>query len=150
MIAENRFRFTPLLAVFIGATGPVMPLSAQEVKVRIELFDVRCYDTEDVTGGDEFFVVAAMSDGHETRGIVTRPIDIDTGQNRTFAKDQMFIFEGKLPRGRSVGGDETGTRGDETGTRLGGMKPGRGGWGMKPAGSPQGLLPGVPGGRVRR
>ncbi len=36
-------------------------------------------------------------------------------------------------------GDETGD-GDETGTR--GVKPGRGG--VKPAGSPQGLLPGAP------
>jgi hypothetical protein len=93
-----------MLAALIGANGLAMTTSAQTVNVRIELLDIRCNDTEDVTGADEFFLVAAMSDGRQTRGLVTRPIDIDAGQKRTFAKDQRLFFEGNVPRGRTVKG----------------------------------------------
>jgi len=82
----------------------VVSSPAQAVKVRIELLDVRCHDTEDVTGTDELFVVAALRDGRQTRGLVPRPIAINPGQTRTFTKDQRVIFEGKVPRGRTVKG----------------------------------------------
>jgi hypothetical protein len=68
------------------------------VNVRIELVDVYCDNTEDVTGADEFYLVGvAKADGAEPKPILTTPIDINDGQRRTFASSEITMFEGALP-----------------------------------------------------
>jgi hypothetical protein len=44
------------------------------MRVRIELLDVFCHDTEDVTGADTLYLVGGASDGIRTQSFVTNRI----------------------------------------------------------------------------
>jgi hypothetical protein len=58
----------PYLKVFLGTVIPLgiftgTALSASAGQVRIELLNVSCGNTEDITGADHFYIVGALSDG---------------------------------------------------------------------------------------
>jgi hypothetical protein len=72
--------------------------------MKIELIDVYCRDTEDVTGADEFYLVGALVGGTVRKAILTKPIDINDNQRKTFPADQTVLFEGEVPQGQSVKG----------------------------------------------
>ena len=102
----------PYLKVFLGTVIPLgiftgTALSASAGQVRIELLDVKCGNTEDVTGEDEFYIVGALSDGisTNTKGVLTTPIGINDGQTKTFPAAQQVIFNGYvLPQDSVRGG----------------------------------------------
>jgi hypothetical protein len=72
--------------------------------MKIELIDVYCRDTEDVTGADEFYLVGALAGGTVVKPILTKPININDKQRKTFPADQSILFEGEAPQGESVKG----------------------------------------------
>lgn len=74
------------------------------VRMKIELIDVFCRDTEDVTGADEFYLVGALVGGTVIKPILTTPISINDNQKKTFPSDQTVLFEGDVPQGQSVKG----------------------------------------------
>ena len=65
-------------------------------KVRIELLDVHCADTEDVTGKDEFYLVGSVVDtkGSNAVPILIPPVSINDGQTRSLRGRGSVIFEG--------------------------------------------------------
>ena len=71
-------------------------------RLRVELIDVYCGDTEDVHGEDEFYVVGAVTDGSNTRGVLTSPLGINDGQTRAFASGQSVIFDADVPPDRTL------------------------------------------------
>jgi hypothetical protein len=73
-------------------------------KVKIELVNVYCGNTEDVTGADEFYLFGALVSGGVTKPILTTPININDKQTKTFPTGQTVIFEGEVPQGQSVKG----------------------------------------------
>ena len=73
-------------------------------KIKIELVDVYCGNTEDVTGADEFYLVGALVGGGVVKSILTMPININDKQRKTFPAGQTVIFEGEVPQGQSVKG----------------------------------------------
>lgn len=73
-------------------------------KVRIELMDVDCKDTEDVTGADDFYLVGALVGGEQTQAILTHPIKINDNQTKEFRSEDCLLFEGEIPEGESVKG----------------------------------------------
>lgn len=74
------------------------------VKMKIELVDVYCGNTEDVTGADEFYLLGALAGGTVVKPILTKPININDKQTKTFPAGQTVIFEGEVPQGQSVKG----------------------------------------------
>ena len=99
----------PYLKVFLGTVIPLgifagTALSASAGQVHIELLDVRCGNTEDVTGADEFYIVGALSDSANTGAALTTPININDGQTKSFRADQRVIFDAYVPNGVTVRG----------------------------------------------
>lgn len=74
------------------------------VRMKIELVDVSCGNTEDVTGADEFYLVGALAGGTVVKPILTTPISINDKQRKTFPAGQTVLFEGEVPQGQSVKG----------------------------------------------
>jgi hypothetical protein len=60
--------------------------------VTIQLIDVSCGDTEDTAGGDEFYIVGALTDGTKanTKAVLTIPMDINDGQIKSFRSDRGY------------------------------------------------------------
>ena len=80
------------------------PCQAQNIRIQVEVLEIRCGNTEDVTGADEFYLVSALSDGVTPRGNVTRPLDINDNQTKTLPDDQKVLYEASVPVGKSVVG----------------------------------------------
>jgi hypothetical protein len=74
------------------------------VKMKIELLDVYCGNTEDVAGADEFYLLGALAGGTVVKPILTKPININDKQTKTFPAGQTVLFEGDVPQGQSVKG----------------------------------------------
>ena len=74
------------------------------VRMKIELVNVYCGNTEDVTGADEFYLVGALAGGTVVKPILTTPININDKQTKTFPTGQTVILEGDVPQGQSVKG----------------------------------------------
>lgn len=74
------------------------------VRMKIELIDVYCRDTEDITGADEFYLLGALAGGTVVKPILTKPIDINDKQKKTFPAGESVLFEGDIPAGQSVKG----------------------------------------------
>lgn len=73
------------------------------MRVRIELLDVLCRDPEDVmAGGDELYLVGGVSDGVQSRPVLTSPMTIGSNQRRQFRSDQSVLFDADVPSGRQV------------------------------------------------
>jgi hypothetical protein len=72
--------------------------------MKIELVDVYCGNTEDVTGADEFYLLGALAAGTVVKPVLTTPININDKQTKTFPAGQTVIFEGEVPQGQSVKG----------------------------------------------
>ena len=93
---------TPLPSV-----PPQAPQSST-MKVRIELLEVICRDTEDsglFGSADEFYVMGALSsEGARSNPILTTPFSIDDGQTKPFGLNQRVIFDADVPVGRTVRG----------------------------------------------
>jgi hypothetical protein len=70
-------------------------------RVRVWLNDVRCTDTEDVTGADEFYLIGAVSDGEHTSPILTRPQSINNGQTISpVVNGTNLVFDHDVPEDR--------------------------------------------------
>src|SRR4028118_539861 len=74
------------------------------VRMKIELIDVVCGNTEDVTGADHFYLVGALAGGTVVKPILTKPIKINDKQRKTFPAGESVLFEGDVPQGQSVKG----------------------------------------------
>ncbi len=74
------------------------------VRMKIELIDVYCRDTEDVMGADEFYLVGALAGGTVVKPILTKPMSINDKQRKTFPAGESILFEGDVPQGQSVRG----------------------------------------------
>lgn len=101
----------PYLKVFLGTAIPLgilagTALSASAGQVKIELINVYCADTEDVTGADEFYIVGALTDGTQanTKAALTSPISINNGQTKTFPASQQVLFNGYVAQGTTIRG----------------------------------------------
>ncbi|WP_414548921.1 hypothetical protein [Anabaena sp. CCY 0017] len=79
------------------------------VRMRVELVDVHCRDTEDVTGADEFYIVGAVglapmgkkeNDDLKIRGVLTRPISINDKQTKKFGQGGGTVFDSDVPENR--------------------------------------------------
>lgn len=97
----------------INSTAQLMPESAiqpntnatrSQKRIKIELIDVYCADTEDVTGADDFFLVGALVGGGQTKAILTRPIKINDKQRKSFRPEECVLFDGDIPEGQSIKG----------------------------------------------
>ncbi len=69
-------------------------------RIQVVLESVVCSDTEDVTGGDEFYLTGAVSDGENSNGVLTRPISINAGQTKQFGVGGGTIFDFQVPDDR--------------------------------------------------
>jgi hypothetical protein len=101
----------PYLKVFLGTAIPLgifagTALSASAGQVKIELINVYCGNTEDVTGADEFYIVGALTDGTaaNTKAALTSPISINDGQTKTFSESQKVLFNGNVLPGTTIRG----------------------------------------------
>lgn len=68
-------------------------------RIIVSIDEAICYDTEDVTGADELYVVGAIrtSSGQTSGGFVTRPISINTNETRKFNFGGGIIFDKEVP-----------------------------------------------------
>ena len=70
-------------------------------RVMVRLDDVVCFDPEDITGsGDEFYVIGAVSDGAQTEGVTTVPIQVKAGETEPFGVGGGVVFDKNVPSDR--------------------------------------------------
>src|SRR5205085_10854972 len=63
------------------------------VRLRIELVDVQCRDTEDVLVADTFYLMAvAMASDADKSALVTDPVKIKSGQTISFSGNDLAVF----------------------------------------------------------
>ncbi|TNV71531.1 hypothetical protein FGO68_gene14391 [Halteria grandinella] len=96
-----RFDLRALLVALALAPTTVW---AEDISVRIELVEIWCDNTEDVLGGDEFFVTSALKNEGLVKTTVTKPIDINDGETKLFMGDQVIIFDAKVAKQSSIVG----------------------------------------------
>lgn len=72
-------------------------VSTRPRNVRIELIDVTCDETEDITGNDDFYVLGGLVMGDRSGSILTQPISINNNQNKAFRVGQRTIYNGPIP-----------------------------------------------------
>src|SRR4051794_9547532 len=97
-------RITTVTTIFATVLGFISTASAQNVKIRVELIDVYCDNTEDVTGPDEFYLVASLKGGTANKPSITKPFDINDKKSKNFPADQSVLFEGDVPKGGNIVG----------------------------------------------
>lgn len=77
------------LTYSVASDHPVAPPPGNGIThVTIELIDVYCKDTEDVTGADDFYLVGAVFDTQNAaqgRPILTKPIKINDGETKSLS-----------------------------------------------------------------
>lgn len=73
-------------------------------RIRVELIDVYCADTEDVTGADDFYLVGALVGGDVTKAILTHPIKINDKQRKSFDPGDSVLFDGNVNPGQVIKG----------------------------------------------
>ena len=69
-------------------------------QVRVELIDVYCRDTEDVTGPDEFYLVGAVATNERKPSvgeILTKPTSINDKQRKNFRTSESVVFDKQVP-----------------------------------------------------
>jgi hypothetical protein len=68
-------------------------------RIRVELLDVHCNDTEDWTGADTLYVAGAAvrSDGQGGTPVLVPPIWINDGETKQFPYPQHVPFDGMVP-----------------------------------------------------
>jgi hypothetical protein len=75
-------------------------------RVRVELDRVTCHDTEDVTGGDEFYAMGAGADRFSGKNqvLLSKPFSINDGQTKNFPVEsvQRVLFEGTVDAASTV------------------------------------------------
>ncbi len=81
-----------------GSVGPWEPFTIHVLPqrhVRIELHEVYCRDTEDVTGADEFSLTGAASNRADNASgtTIVKPISINNGQTRRIVTDEAVLFD---------------------------------------------------------
>ncbi|MEU7579518.1 hypothetical protein AB0B50_18145 [Streptomyces sp. NPDC041068] len=72
-------------------------MASDKARLRVELVNVHCYDTEDNLGGDEFYVVGGVIGGEQRNVVLTKPIDINDQQTKPFNPAEAVVFEGEIP-----------------------------------------------------
>jgi hypothetical protein len=67
--------------------------------VQVYLDQVTCFDTEDLTGADEFYVIGTIYtvDRRIVRPVATQPMDINDGQTFKFGPGGGYVFNEYLP-----------------------------------------------------
>lgn len=73
-------------------------------RVVIQLLDVHCRDTEDVTGADEFYLLGSAIDSKSNSGkpILTPPVSVNDGQTRSLTGQGSFVFDGAVDEGTII------------------------------------------------
>ena len=70
-------------------------------RVKVQLIDLYCSDTEDVTGADTVYLTGGVTDGSTAKAVLTRPMRINDGETKTFGN--LTLYEGLLARGSKLG-----------------------------------------------
>jgi hypothetical protein len=66
-------------------------------RVQVELVNIYCKDTEDVTGADHFYLVGGVMAGDATNGVLTTPLSINDDQTKTFPGSERLLFDTEVP-----------------------------------------------------
>ncbi|MFE0172696.1 hypothetical protein ACFWZ2_10305 [Streptomyces sp. NPDC059002] len=77
-------------------------MASDKARIRIELVNVHCYDTEDNLGGDEFYIVGGVIGGEQRQVVLTKPIDINDNQTKPFNPSEAVMFEGEISLSETV------------------------------------------------
>lgn len=89
-----------------GGTVPTLPGTGQNIRIRVVIDKIQVFDTEDVTGGDEFYLHGTMG-VQQTNGVkvarpfVVPPMTLHAGETRVL---NLPVFEAVLPPGTAVTG----------------------------------------------
>ena len=67
--------------------------------VKVILDNVKCKDTEDVFGADEFYLVGSITDGGSVNPILVKPFSIKNGKTK---KINTVIFDQDVPSERNL------------------------------------------------
>ena len=73
------------------------------VQVKVELVNVFCQNTEDLTSADDFYLVGALVGGGVRKVILTRPVKINDRQVKEFGQDSLLLSV-DIPVGSSIKG----------------------------------------------
>ena len=80
-------------------------------RIKVELVDVYCTDTEDLIDGDEFYIVGAVGsysklgakfDNLKVRPVLTKPIKISKDQQKPFGQGGGIVFDADVPENHTL------------------------------------------------
>jgi hypothetical protein len=67
------------------------------IRLRIELLDVTCRDTDDLFVSDTFYMTAVLAVSDTTRSaVITDPIKMKAGQTHAFSAPDAIVFDGPV------------------------------------------------------
>lgn len=71
--------------------------------IRIDLVEVKCHDTEDVLGTDEFYILGAVAcSGGNAKAILTTPFKIKDDQTCVFPPAEAVVFDEDVSDGETI------------------------------------------------
>lgn len=74
-------------------------------RLRIELIDVSCRDTEDITVPDTFYLMSVLAVSATNRSVaITSPIKIRSGETHNFPPNEQVVFDGDVKDGDTIVG----------------------------------------------
>lgn len=93
-----------------SSTPPTATLKPQ-VTVTIELVKVECRNTEDITGGDELYLIGSLvplerAEQREfvAQAVLTTPLEINDGQTQSFHASERTLFHGQVEQTATIRG----------------------------------------------
>lgn len=86
------------LSYHVESVSSPEPVRKPIKQVVIQLLDVHCRNTEDVTGADEFYLVGSVIDSKSNGGkpILTPPVSVNDGQIKSLRGKGSFVFDGAV------------------------------------------------------
>lgn len=89
------------LSVQPASTSGVLSTAATTTRIRVWLQSVKCRDTEDTTGADEFYLVGFVSDGGTTKPVLTKTVSVNDNQTKPLSMNgNSLVFDANVPDDR--------------------------------------------------
>lgn len=83
-----------------------LPATAADVEILVELIEIQCGNTEDVTGADEFYILSAFTGGTiaSANSAITRPIAINDGESKAIPETDAVMIHARVPASGKLAG----------------------------------------------
>lgn len=84
-----------------GFSSGALSTAATTTRLRVWLQSVKCRNTEDTTGADEFYLLGFVSDGGTTKPVLTKTVSVNDNQTKSLSMNgSSLVFDANVPDDR--------------------------------------------------